>query len=93
MTDERRILELLEEILDSGSEPEAVCQQSPELLPEVRARLQRLRSIEGQIDEMFPLPVQKLGAAAQPPGYAPCFPLFVVSLSSSPVSYDRVRVR
>lgn len=54
MTDEDRILKLLEEILESGCTPEDACAKSPELLPEVRARLRHLRSIENQIDVLFP---------------------------------------
>jgi serine/threonine-protein kinase len=54
MTDERRIQELLEKILDSRCTPEELCADSPELLSELRKRLRRLRRVANQIDELFP---------------------------------------
>jgi serine/threonine-protein kinase len=54
MTEDTRIREILEEILDSGAAPEEVCADCPDLLPQVRARLIRLQSLEEQVDEMFP---------------------------------------
>src|SRR5437899_5339432 len=54
MTDDKRIRELLEVILDSRSTPEEACAQSPELLPEVYERLKQLRCVESQLDELFP---------------------------------------
>src|SRR5262245_10701772 len=55
MRDENRIRELLEKILDSGCTPEEACAEIPELLPEVREHLKRLRSVEDQLDKLFPL--------------------------------------
>jgi serine/threonine protein kinase len=54
MTDERRIRELVEEIMDSDAAPEEACAQSPELLPEVYSRLKQVRYLEGQLEELFP---------------------------------------
>jgi serine/threonine-protein kinase len=54
MSSEMRIRQLLEEILDSGRTPEEVCAQEGDLLPEVRARWERLRRLEGQVDALFP---------------------------------------
>jgi serine/threonine-protein kinase len=54
MTGETRIRELLEQILESGSAPEEACAQSPELLFAVQQQLQRLRSVENQLEELFP---------------------------------------
>jgi serine/threonine-protein kinase len=54
MTDKLRIRDVLVEILDSGSEPESLCEGDPELLLEVRERLRHLRSMESQLDELFP---------------------------------------
>ncbi len=54
MTDDMRIRELLEEILDSHCTPEDACAESPELLPKVRARLERLQRVEDQIEVLFP---------------------------------------
>jgi eukaryotic-like serine/threonine-protein kinase len=45
---------LLEVILDTGKSPEEVCQGDPELLAEVRARLQYVRLLQAQLDIMLP---------------------------------------
>lgn len=55
MSHEERIGELLEEILDSDRTAEEVCARDPELLGEVCERLRKLRSVEAQIDSLFPL--------------------------------------
>src|SRR5262249_899809 len=54
MRDESRIRQLLEKILDSGCTPEEACAGFPELLPEVCEHLKRLRSVEHQLDKLFP---------------------------------------
>jgi serine/threonine-protein kinase len=54
MADESRILELLEEALDSRRTLEEVCADSPELLWEVKERWERCQNVEAQIDAMFP---------------------------------------
>ena len=54
MTDDPRVERLLEELLDSGGSPEEACRSCPELLPQVRADLQRLRRLEHEIDALFP---------------------------------------
>lgn len=54
MPDDPRILELLEEALESERTPEEVCAHCPDLLGEVRQRWQRCRSVEAQIAAMFP---------------------------------------
>jgi serine/threonine-protein kinase len=56
MPDEARIRQLLEDVLDSGRSPEEVCAAAPELLPEVRSRLHKLRQLERQIEAAFPTP-------------------------------------
>jgi hypothetical protein len=42
MADDARVLELLEEIGNSGCTPEEVCADCPALLPEVRRRWQQM---------------------------------------------------
>ena len=54
MTDDPRVEELLEELLDSGGTPEEVCRACPELLPQVRAGWQRLRALEAEVGALFP---------------------------------------
>jgi len=38
MSDDTRVQQLLDELLDSQATPDEVCRSCPELLPEVRAR-------------------------------------------------------
>jgi serine/threonine-protein kinase len=54
MDDESRIMALVEEILDSNASPEEACRECPQLLPAVRSRLDRFRSVEMQIGAVFP---------------------------------------
>ena len=63
MTDELRIHELLEEILDSGSTPEEVCAKFPELLPEIRKRWKRIRHVARGLDALFPSSIAGEGGA------------------------------
>jgi len=56
-----RVLELLEEILESGCAPEEACADTPELLAEVREGLRRCRRVNAQMDEMFPPSRNKRG--------------------------------
>lgn len=58
MTYDLRIQKLVEETLDSGRSPDEVCRDSPELLPEVRKQWNRLRSVEAQIEALFPSSIQ-----------------------------------
>ncbi|MBS0198671.1 MAG: protein kinase [Planctomycetes bacterium] len=51
-----RILQLLEEILDSGGTAEEACRDCPELLPVVRDQLAHIRMIEEEVDLAFPEP-------------------------------------
>jgi tetratricopeptide (TPR) repeat protein/predicted Ser/Thr protein kinase len=48
------VQQLLEELLDSGSTPESVCTDCPELLPEVRRRWEQMCAVEAQLDALFP---------------------------------------
>ena len=55
MVDEPRILELVQEVLDSNRTPDEVCSDCPELLPEVRKRLNRVRRMDSQLAAIFPV--------------------------------------
>jgi hypothetical protein len=66
MTDEARIRELLEEILESGRTPEEVCAESPELLPQVRKRWRQIRRVEYELDVLFPSSAEENSGAPQP---------------------------
>ena len=54
MTDDPRVDQLLEELLEWGGSPEEVCRSCPELLPQVRSGLQRLRLLEDEVSALFP---------------------------------------
>ena len=54
MRTDPRVEELLEDLLDSGNTPENVCHACPELLPQVRARWQRLRAVKAEVGALFP---------------------------------------
>jgi eukaryotic-like serine/threonine-protein kinase len=56
MANDPRARQLLEEVLDSDRTPEEVCRDSPELLPQVRELLRRLRVVEAQVGALFPCP-------------------------------------
>ena len=68
MTDDPRVDQLLEELLESGGSPEDACRACPELLPQVRSRLQRLRLLEDEVSALFPPsdPPTPAAPAAQP---------------------------
>src|SRR5215213_245983 len=57
-----RVMELLEQILESGRTPEAVCSDCPELLWEVREGLRRCYTVDAAVEAMFP-PSRALPAA------------------------------
>jgi serine/threonine-protein kinase len=50
--------QLLDELLDSHCTPEEVCGSCPELLSEVRARLQQMNRVQAQLDALFPPPCE-----------------------------------
>jgi serine/threonine-protein kinase len=49
-----RVLELLEEMLDSGKTPDVVCRDCPELLPEVRERWKKFHLIDAAVAALVP---------------------------------------
>jgi len=54
MSDEPRVLELLEEAIKSSRTPEAVCAGNLDLLPAVRARWEEYHRFDAQLREIFP---------------------------------------
>ena len=74
MSGDPRVRSLLEEILESHRTPEEVCRACPELLPEVRDRLRRLRELEAQVDSLFPTPGSAAGPVVPPDGRCPEIP-------------------
>jgi eukaryotic-like serine/threonine-protein kinase len=55
MSDDPRVQQLLDELLDSDSSPEAVCRSCPELLPIVRERWREMCRLRANLDALFPL--------------------------------------
>jgi serine/threonine-protein kinase len=57
MSNQPRVQQLVDEVLDSERTPEEVCADCPELLEEVRKRSQEmLRRVEAELDALFPTP-------------------------------------
>ena len=54
MTDNQRVQQLLDELLDSHATPEEVCSSCPELLPEIRTRWRQMCRIRAELDVLFP---------------------------------------
>jgi tRNA A-37 threonylcarbamoyl transferase component Bud32 len=54
VTDDSRVEQLLEELLDSQATPEEVCSSCPELLPLVRERWLAMRRAQAKLDALFP---------------------------------------
>jgi serine/threonine-protein kinase len=75
MSDDPRVQQLLDELLDSHATPEVVCVSCPELLPEVRERWRQMCRVRADLDALFPLPGEPtpqppVGAALpRVPGY------------------------
>jgi serine/threonine-protein kinase len=67
MSEESRVQQLLDEILDSERTPEEVCADCPELLAEVRKRWKQIRIMEAELDAMFPTPRPDCGADTPAP--------------------------
>jgi tetratricopeptide (TPR) repeat protein/tRNA A-37 threonylcarbamoyl transferase component Bud32 len=69
MADDNRILELVVEAMCSDHTPEEVCANDPELLPDVRARLDECRRIDHMVESMFPsTPPERIVSARSQPG-------------------------
>ncbi len=54
MQHEEDVTEILEMILETNCDAEMACKHRPELLPEIRRRLERMKKVERQIGELFP---------------------------------------
>jgi serine/threonine-protein kinase len=70
MTDDSRVQQLLDELLDAQATPEVVCASCPELLPLVRNRWRQLRRLRADLDALFPppdVPNTKVDALSPPP--------------------------
>jgi serine/threonine protein kinase len=67
MSDENRIQEVLDN-LDAHQTPEDVCGNDAELLRDVRARWEKMRRVNNQLDDLFPAggPTQKEEFASPP---------------------------
>jgi hypothetical protein len=68
MSDQARIRELLEEILETGRTPEEVCAEYPELLAQVRARWLQVRLVENELETLFPSSSVESAGAPQSSG-------------------------
>jgi predicted ATPase len=70
MTDDPRIQQLLDQLVDSHLTPEEVCATCPELLSVVRDHWRQMRRLQASLDALFPppdVPTPKPDALATPP--------------------------
>ena len=65
MSDDSRVQQLLDQLLDSDSSPEEVCESCPELLPIVCERWREVCRLRADLDNLFPLSDEP---SLQPPG-------------------------
>src|SRR5439155_27237535 len=65
-TDNPRLQQLLDELLDLQSTPEDVCRCDLELLPEVLAYWREVRRVRSQLDTLFPAPPGPDAGAPRP---------------------------
>src|SRR5262245_31171421 len=70
MSTDERIRALLLRLGETNATPEAVCQDCPELLDDVRARWNRLRAFGAGLDSLLPAHRRADEDAAKFPGYA-----------------------
>lgn len=54
MSNEPRIRELLEDLMESGRSVEQVCAADPDLIPFVRERWLRMQNLQAEVDALFP---------------------------------------
>ncbi len=54
MNDKNRLMQLLEEVLDSGRTPEDVCTDCPEMVLAVRRGWERYLAIDAELESLFP---------------------------------------
>src|SRR5262249_31083133 len=74
MTDDARVEQLLEELIDPQATPEEGCASCPELLPAVRRRWRPMRRLVAALDALFPSPTEPTAPPEGPglpqvPGY------------------------
>ncbi len=68
------VLELLEQVTESGRSAEEVCKDRPDLLGEVRACLRRLASVRDELDALFPEDDETGSAPSSGPPASPEIP-------------------
>jgi tetratricopeptide (TPR) repeat protein len=67
MSDQQRVRDLLEQLVETNRTPEEVCAADPALLAEVRKRWERMQLVDHQIDALF----RADDATSLPPGTSP----------------------
>ncbi len=74
MTDDPRLPQLFDELLNSDATPEQVCSSCPELLPQVRARWQEMRRLQNELDVLFPASLEQNGSLLTEPAAETALP-------------------
>jgi eukaryotic-like serine/threonine-protein kinase len=65
MSEDPRMNQLLDELVDTSSTPEEICGDYPDLLPEVRDRLRQMRLVQAELNALFPTPSESHTSSAQ----------------------------
>src|SRR5262245_64652731 len=71
MTDDPRVQQLLDELVNSDATPEVVCARCPELLPVVRDRWRQIRRLCSDLDALFPPPEATTPQPLNAPSFRP----------------------
>src|SRR6202000_893796 len=66
MPDEQHILELVEEVLYGDRTPEDACANAPDLLSQVKKIVHECRSVDDQLEALFPSPSLKFSLSGRP---------------------------
>jgi eukaryotic-like serine/threonine-protein kinase len=66
MSDDPRVEELLDKLIESDGTPESVCESSPELLSQVRERWRQMCHARDEFDAMFPPLIEQESLAKGP---------------------------
>ena len=88
-----QVLELLEEMLDSGKTPEEVCRDCPNLLPEVRERWKAFCRIDPEVGAWYPEPEREVFELVRIQGLTQAEAATVVGVSERTVQRRLNRAR
>jgi serine/threonine-protein kinase len=80
MTDDPRLQQLLDQLLDTDATPEEVCAACPELLSTVRERWLKMRRVRAELEAFFPSPTEAAAAPVEEEFLLPQIPGYEVEV-------------